>query len=80
MNANRLRIARARLPVSQLNLALAAGVGPGRYWKLERGLVAPTADEKAVLADLLGLPEAWLWPDEGDDGADDLPRVIEALA
>jgi transcriptional regulator with XRE-family HTH domain len=55
----RLRVRRAELDVTQMDVAatagraLEAGMGLNRYWKIENGQVTPTEDEQAAIADAL---------------------------
>jgi transcriptional regulator with XRE-family HTH domain len=50
-----LRIARAAQGLSQRKLAQRAGIGPDRYWQLEKGYARPRVTELAQLAVALGV-------------------------
>ena len=50
---NGLRLLRARVRVSQLRVALTAGIHPTRLWRIENGLVEPTSAERAGTGDVL---------------------------
>jgi len=61
---NRLRVIRAERGITQVNLALKAGLSPARYWKIENA-VPPEArdDERAALARVLRIGQQNIWPD-----------------
>jgi transcriptional regulator with XRE-family HTH domain len=61
---NRLKVLRAERAVTQMDLALAAGLSRDRYWRIENGYDYPTDRERARLAKALrvtpadlGIPE-----------------------
>ncbi len=56
MDAERLRLERARKRMAVRGLAKAAGVNPGTVWELERGLREPHLVTVAKIADALGIP------------------------
>ena len=58
--ANRLRVARAERGVTQIDLALKAGLSLSRYWRIENGYEQPTDTERAKLAKALRVDEAAL--------------------
>ncbi len=62
----RLRLRRAELRVSQLVVALAAGINPTRLWRIENGYRKPTVEEENVLRMVLKLVPA---ENEGSDEA-----------
>jgi transcriptional regulator with XRE-family HTH domain len=51
--ANRLRVLRAEREVTQMDLALKAGLSQSRYWRIENGYEQPTTTERAKLAKAL---------------------------
>lgn len=56
--AKKLAVLRADQPdgvLSQRKLALRAGIGPDRYWRIEDGWTEATDDEKARIAEVLGV-------------------------
>jgi transcriptional regulator with XRE-family HTH domain len=57
----RLKVLRQQRELSQWNLARLAGVSQGRYSMLERGLIAPTPEERAALAAALRSSPAGLF-------------------
>ncbi len=69
-DSNRLRIVRAEQRVSQLALALRAGINPTRVWRIENGYAMPTEGERNDIACALGVAGAAIWPpDEERTGA-----------
>lgn len=56
MIGHAIRVGRAVRQVSQLDLSLSIGCSPGRLWKIEKGLVAPTRSELRSIAQTLDLP------------------------
>lgn len=52
-NGNRLRVLRAEKGVTQIDLALKAGIALSRYWRIENGYEQPTDSERARLAKAL---------------------------
>ena len=65
--ASRLRLFRVARGHTQLAVSTAIGSSPARYSLLERGLVRPTARERAALASEFGVSEGDLFT------ADDRP-------
>lgn len=59
---NRLRVVRAERRISQLRTALAAGLDPTRFWRIENDLVEPSDAEKEAIARVLGAHIGVLWP------------------
>lgn len=55
---NRLRVLRAERDVTQMDLALKAGMGLTRYWKIETGYIEPSETERARLAKALRVDES----------------------
>lgn len=61
---NRLRVLRAERGISQADLALAAGITPSRYWKIENDVPpGPTPTERRALGKTLRLAQADIWPE-----------------
>jgi transcriptional regulator with XRE-family HTH domain len=60
---NRLRVLRAEKEVSQLDIAMKAGVKEYRYWRIENRYVIPTPDECAAIAKALKVPVVDVFPD-----------------
>ena len=56
----RLKVLRLARGMSQWELGRAAGLSQGRFSMIERGLVAPTSEERAALARALGAPATTL--------------------
>jgi transcriptional regulator with XRE-family HTH domain len=50
---NRLRVLRAEVDVTQMDLAIKAGISLSRYWRIESGYEQPTDAERARLAKAL---------------------------
>lgn len=50
---NRLKVLRAEVGISQLDLALSAGMPRDRYWHIENGYAAPTAADASAIARVL---------------------------
>jgi hypothetical protein len=61
-----LRIARARLDVSQREVATRARVSPFRLHQAERGLIVLRRDELESLAQVLELPQLATFAEAGD--------------
>lgn len=59
---NRLPVLRAERAVKQTDVADAAGISANRYWRIENGETEPTDDERIVLARVLGVSQADIWP------------------
>jgi len=60
---NTLRIRRAeRDGLSQRDLAQRAGISTDRYWRIEKGYVDPTDQERAALAAVLDVDESVVFP------------------
>lgn len=59
--ANRLRVMRAERRISQLRLALQAGINQTRLWRIENGFAVATPNERRALARGLGMSEADIW-------------------
>jgi transcriptional regulator with XRE-family HTH domain len=53
---NRLKLLRLASNRSQWDIATAIGISQGRYSMIERGLIPPTAEERARLAAVLAVP------------------------
>lgn len=51
------RMARTAVDKTQLDVEALARLDAGRYWKIENGVVFPTADERKALARVLRLNE-----------------------
>jgi|KBSSwiStaDraftv2_1062776.scaffolds.fasta_scaffold2057168_2 transcriptional regulator with XRE-family HTH domain len=60
---NRLKVLRADKNLSQLDLAVKAGIKEYRYWRIENGYVIPTDDERAAIAKALKVTIAEVWPE-----------------
>jgi len=60
---NRLRVIRADKGVSQLDVAMKAGVKEYRYWRIENRYVIPTDDERDAIAKALKVSVADVFPD-----------------
>lgn len=58
--ANRLRVLRAERGVTQIDLALKAGLSLSRYWRIENGYEQPTDTERARLAKALRVDDVAL--------------------
>jgi transcriptional regulator with XRE-family HTH domain len=56
----RLKVTRMSRGLSQWELGRAAGMSQGRFSMIERGLVTPTGEERAALAQALGTSAATL--------------------
>ncbi len=50
---NRLRVLRAEVDITQVDLARRTAIQAMRYWKIENGYLEPTADECKSLAKAL---------------------------
>lgn len=59
---NELRVARAKRRITQVKLALAIGLHPNRYWRIEHDEVDPTLQEARAIAQALDLPVEELFP------------------
>ena len=58
-----LRVARAEKDISQIDLAIRAGVSQRKVWALEHGYREATPEEQEALARALDLPRAAIaWP------------------
>ena len=56
---NRLRVLRAELDITQMDVARKAGIQLTRYWRIENGYDQPSETERAKLAKALRVaPEA----------------------
>lgn len=64
---NTLRVRRAERRLSQKRLALAAGIGFDRYFRIENEYTQPTSGEQQAIAAALGIdvPTAFPQPDAG---------------
>ena len=66
---NKLRVLRAERRVSQLRVAMGAGLGTTRYWAIENALAEPTEAERLAIARVLGVDDGAIWlnvPPAGD--------------
>lgn len=61
--ANRLRVLRADARISQLDLALEAGVAHHRYWRIENGYSEATKAEKSAIAKALKVQPSDAFPE-----------------
>lgn len=52
------RLWRAAVEKTQLQVETLARLDAGRYWKIENGVVFPTADERKAIARVLRINEA----------------------
>lgn len=59
---NRLRVLRAELRLSQMEVAAYLGCGHNRFWRIENGFQEPTPAECHKLAKLLKSPVAEIFP------------------
>jgi len=59
---NKLRVLRAERRISQLRVAIGAGLGTTRFWAIENGYAQPTAAERAAIARTLNVSESEAWP------------------
>lgn len=59
---NTLRVERARRCWSQKRLAVAAGIGFDRYFRIEKGYTEPTREEQDAIARALALEVAEVFP------------------
>lgn len=59
---NRLRVLRAELGLSQMEVAFRLGCGHNRYWRIENGYYEPTGDELAVLCQLFNTKASKIFP------------------
>lgn len=64
MTGNAIRAARRRAAVRVFDLAQAANVSESKLWRLEQGRARATDEEKARIADALGLSVAVLFGEE----------------
>lgn len=64
---NYVRHTRKRLGLSQLALAIRAGVSPATLVAVERYGYRPTEPVRQRIADALGRRQDALWPEEGGD-------------
>ncbi len=60
---NRLRVLRAEKEVSQLDVAMKAGLKEYRYWRIENRYVIPSEDERAAIAKALKVPIVDVFPE-----------------
>jgi len=61
---NRLRVIRAERGITQVDLALKAGLSPARYWKIENAVPPEAnADERSALARALRTGQQHIWPE-----------------
>lgn len=61
---NNLRVRRAELRVSQLDVALAAGLTHTRLWRIENGYADPRPKEREALARALKTDDSLLFPED----------------
>lgn len=73
----RLKVLRLSTGVTALELAQAIGISSGRYSYLERGLLAPSPDERECLAKFFGVPPSSLFRPLSIRGTN-LPPMIPA--
>ena len=66
--SNRLRVLRAEREITQYDLAIAAGIGMARYWRIEKEYLTPTDAELEALATALGvsIPDLGFLPTQTD--------------
>ncbi len=55
--------------VTQFDVALAVGMSPSQYSLVERGLVDPTPEQRAALAQFFGVPESVVFPEAESSSA-----------
>ncbi len=60
---NRLRVLRAEKEVSQLDIAMKAGLKEYRYWRIENRYVIPTDGERAAIAKALKVTVVDVFPE-----------------
>lgn len=58
-----LRVRRAELDVSQIQVASGAGMGLDRFWRIENGVVEPTPAERKAIAKALKAKADDLFPE-----------------
>jgi transcriptional regulator with XRE-family HTH domain len=59
-----LRVRRAELDVSQIEVASAAGMGLDRFWRIENGVVNPSPAEEKAIARALKAKTSDLFPEQ----------------
>jgi transcriptional regulator with XRE-family HTH domain len=64
VTTNKLRVLRAERRISQLRVAIGAGLGTTHYWAIENGYAKPTEAERAAIARALNVPADVIWPPE----------------
>lgn len=62
-----LKIVRATRGLSQIALALRAGVDRQKVWSIERGLSKPSPEQREALARALDVDPSMLWPESEHD-------------
>mgnify|MGYP001614893544 FL=1 len=63
MRKRSLRVARAEYDISQIDLAIRAGLSQRKVWAIENGYRTASTDEQAALAAVMGLSvRAIAWP------------------
>ena len=55
---NRLKVLRAEQQITQMDLAIKAGLSRDRYWRIENGYEQPALDERVKLARALRVDES----------------------
>ncbi len=61
---NKLKEARQREGMSQLDLFIKSGIWPSRISNIENGHWIPFETERLKLANALGVEKGWLFPEE----------------
>lgn len=64
--ANRLRVLRAERGFTQWETADLAEIARHRYWRIEQGDLEATADDRAALARVFGVPADDLFPEPNE--------------
>lgn len=61
MAGNRIRIRRAELRTTQMQLAVKTRINATKVWKIENGYAEPTVAERAAIAAALQTTEDEIW-------------------